>query len=400
MIQLVLAAAAGLSFLFSQTSGADDGGQSPATTAVNFEELRENAVAGDADDQFELAFELFLQIMDAEPVREDLQAAATTDEARQWAQAAANQDHAEAVNLLGNIASLGFGESPDVEKALTYFRRAHALGSEAAGLNLGAQLLMGSGPQEEQREGFDILVELSGREGIDDYTLRVAAGYVGYALSVSAAGIEIDHDRGFELLLQGIEADPNNRDFNYVLGRYYESTAGGPIDLQRAAFHFTRAGENGEGRGAWRAGIMNLHGLGIPVDEVEAFRLIQLSADTGYDDGMISLAVMYAVGQGTEIRPELSRIWYEQAASMGNAHALRGLGMMLITGEGGSVDPVRGQALLELAVHGGDEHARYWLEQVTANFDNSRTDVDAAKSNFLNQNGLTLQELYGGERAE
>src|SRR5690606_34506909 len=119
-------------------------------------------------------------------------------------------------------------------------------------------------------------------------------------------------------------------------------------------------------------------------DEPLARRYVRASAEGGFVDGMISMAVMLARGEGGPVDAAQARGWYRRAAETGSPHALRGLGAMLLVGEGGPADPVIGAAYLELAAKGGDELAPR-LQQALADVIGAQDPaaVEAAKGRWI-----------------
>jgi hypothetical protein len=310
---------------------------------------------------------------------------------------AADQGHAGALNMLGTSAAAD--QSGDMTFVIAYYEHAHAAGDPGGSVNLGAAFL-GAGSQAEQHRGIGILREILARDDLDESLSGLASGYLGYALSIGVGGQIVDYDNALALLLRGHAAAPENRDFNYMLGRYYESAAAGPVDRAAAPQAFIAAGEAGHAVGAWKAGMAYLNGDGVEVNELEAFRFVNISARNGYDRGMISLAVMNALGQGIPVNGDQAMEWYGHAAALGNAHAMRGLGLMLLLGEAGEADPVTGYALLSLAAGAGDAIAVQALDQLTPQIPDTpdwTEAVEEARAGFLETNNLTQAELYGAE---
>ena len=323
---------------------------------------------------------------------------AEADAIRDLLNRAADQGHGAALNMLGTIA--GSDGSGDMATAIAYYERAHAAGEPGGSVNLGVALLHADSPADQQR-GIAILSRFSERDDVDQRLTGIASGYLGYAASVGAGGQAIDYDSGLQLLLLGHEVDPENSDFSYLLGRYYESGAAGPVDLAAAAQSFIAAGEAGHAIGAWKAGMAYLSGSGVEVNELEAFRFMNLSARNGYDRGMISLAVMNATGQGIPVNGERALEWYGNAAALGNAHAMRAQGLMLLLGEAGEAEPATGYALLSMAAGTGDAIAAAVIEEVTPQLPDTPewvASVEAAQTRFLDTNGLAQADLYGAER--
>jgi TPR repeat protein len=319
------------------------------------------------------------------------------DAIRDMLSRAADQGHGGALNMLGTIASSD--GSGDMAPAIAFFERAHAAGDASGTVNLGVALLH-AGTHAEQQRGIDILRDFLARDGLDETLSGLASGYLGYAVSAGAGGRAVDYDQGLELLLLGHAADPENVDFNYMLGRHYESGTAIPADPAAAAQYFIAAGEAGHAIAAWRAGMAYLNGEGVEANPLEAFRFVNISARNGYDRGMISLAVMNALGQGIPVNGDQAMEWYGHAAALGNAHAMRGLGLMLLLGEAGEADPVTGYALLSMAAGAGDAIAVQALDQLAPQIPDTpdwTEAVEEARAGFLETNNLTQAELYGAE---
>jgi len=100
-----------------------------------------------------------------------------------------------------------------------------------------------------------------------------------------------------------------------------------------------------------------LNGERVAKDEKAAFEWVKKSAEQEYHDGLISFAVMNALGQGTEIDTTAAFKAYETAASMGSGHAMRGLGSMYCAGEAQTTDRDICAAALILAYEMNDDQA-------------------------------------------
>lgn len=358
------------------------------------------AEAGDPQARFDLAFHRYtVWIGDGRSQEESLndpyyQSLVTEFEALAEAELPA------ALSMMSTIYQVGMGRPADPERAREYRERAHELGDPGASLGLAIDLYQSSDPLDVVR-AVDIFVALTREHLGNEETSAIggfAAGFVGLAMSTGAGGRDTDYESGFDMLKVGLTVDPEHTDFNYMIGRYYETGTATPQDPQAALRHYVVAAENGHGRAAWMAGMQYLNGVGTIADEREAFRLVNLSAEAGDTRGMVSAAVMHAIGQGTEQRGDIARHWYRQAAERGNAHAMRGLGAMLMTGEGGHVDEIFGYALLELAEQAGDTHAARLLGQFgKPSKPNWEAEVAAARAQFLEDSGLDPDRLHDAQ---
>ncbi len=184
-----------------------------------------------------------------------------------------------------------------------------------------------------------------------------------------------------------VRADPGNIDAQFLLGRAYQYGWGVPVDLDAARTHLTLAADSGDPRAQWSLGMLLIDGR-APTDLATAYRYVRQSAEQNFESGMISLAVMLAMGQGVTPDPAEARLLYARTAESGSAHALRALGMMILVGEGGASDPVKGAAYVELAAEGGDANAATLLRQFAEPLSQlPRTDIDAAKAKWVKDHG-------------
>lgn len=218
-----------------------------------------------------------------------------------------------------------------------------------------------------------------------DETQRVAmSGIIGRSL-VLGPDNETRASEGEDYLIAGLPGDVK---LNWILAKGYDNGWYGEIDKNRACRHFLAAAEEAKLNGAfWPVALCYLSGTGVEQDAGTAFDWMTKSANAGDQSGMVSLAVLYATGQGTGKNLNAAATWYETAIRTegpNRAQALRGLGAMhLFELEDGIKQ--RGYALLELAQTGGDPVAEKLLTRVAALNGDQRQAVDVQKeflSNF------------------
>ncbi len=360
-------------------------------------ELTTLAEGGNIEAQSELGLRLQLEWLNNGGDPQDESGLILLEQARYWLERAAEADDAMALNSLGTMYNQGMGVEYDPVRAESLFRRAIAAGDLAAVVNLASIQIYDDDPSNNQ-EAVDSLEALLATGNAAQLEL-VASGFLGLAYTFAGGDVVQDYERGLELLEYADSTGEANPGVLFMLGRYHETGAGGADGGEAVSLeYFERAGRNGNGFAAWKAGMQHLNGWGTEVNQPEAFRWVRMAAELGDDQGMISTAVMYALGQGTDIDYGQSRYWYEQAASLGNVHAMRAIGMMDVIGQGGPVDLPRGVALLEMAASHGDRNAIMLLEQ----FDQPETpefreSVRAAGEAWMSRHGLTDADLYGGQ---
>lgn len=217
-----------------------------------------------------------------------------------------------------------------------------------------------------------------------DETQRIVmAGVIGRSLVLGPDNQTRAGD-GEAYLLEGLPADVK---LNWILAKGYDNGWYGEVDKPRACGHYSAAAKDAHLNAAyWPLALCYLSGTGVARDEEAAFEWMEKSANAGDQSGMVSLAVLYATGQGTQKNLDRAATWYETAirtAGSNRAQALRGLGAMhLFELEDGIRQ--RGYALLELAKTGGDPIAERLLLSVGALNPEQRQAVDVQKEFLTN----------------
>lgn len=232
----------------------------------------------------------------------------------------------------------------------------------------------------EEVRAFDLLLNGDESDDAEARRLMEALAEAGRPEAVNAlatmvgngiGGGEPDLERARQLTVQA--ADMGSIGANMSLADFYTDGANGfPRDPARGLAHARRAAEaTSNPRSAayaqWRLGMRLLDGANGPSDPVAAYAWVAQAAESGSVQGMVSRAVMLAIGQGVPRDAAAARQWYHRAAhsgELGSAHALRGLGGMLMTGEGGPEDRPLGYAYLVLALEGGDQTAAAVIQRM------------------------------------
>ncbi|MGX1692248.1 tetratricopeptide repeat protein [Brevundimonas naejangsanensis] len=267
----------------------------------------------------------------------------------------------------------------DPERSERLWAQALRDGSQNARLNIGMRRLMNDDPADDAEA-------IAWLNGLDAKYQPAAAYPLGRAY-LFGAGVQQDLKKGTRLIQTAVRTDPGNVDAQFLLGRAYQNGWGVPVDVDAARTHLTLAADSGDPRAQWNLGMLLLDG-GAPSELATAYRYVRQAAEQNFESGMISLAVMLAVGQGVTPDPAQARLWYARAAENGSAHALRALGMMILVGEGGASDPVQGAAYVELAAEGGDANAAILLRQFAKPLSQlPRADIDAAKAKWVKDHG-------------
>jgi len=197
-------------------------------------------------------------------------------------------------------------------------------------------------------------------------------------------------------LVEGLGADEK---LHWILAKGYDNGWYGEVDKTRACGHYILAAEDAKLNGAyWPTALCFLNGTGVPQDAETAFSWMEKSAKAGDQSGMVSLAVLYATGQGTDKDLDMAATWYQTAIrteGSNRAQALRGLGAMhLFELEDGIRQ--RGYALLELAKEEGDTVAERLLGRVGALDEGQRQAVNVQKEFLTNFYQLKKDQTRAG----
>lgn len=111
------------------------------------------------------------------------------------------------------------------------------------------------------------------------------------------------------------------------LGHLYLGDAKGivPQDFAAALHWYSKAAAQHHANAHFSIGMLYLFGMGVPRDEVEAFRRIRTSAEQGYEYAQYFLGNAYAKGWGEVIGQDDAQAiyWMRRAAMQGNLDARR-----------------------------------------------------------------------------
>ncbi|MGO8916916.1 MAG: trypsin-like peptidase domain-containing protein [Stellaceae bacterium] len=98
------------------------------------------------------------------------------------------------------------------------------------------------------------------------------------------------------------------------LASLYRSGEGGPIDLERAFYWFSKAALQGQVNAQTSLGDMYEKGDGVPRDYLRAAYWYRRAAVAGFFIGQSSLAEMFEIGRGIPREPVTALAWYTIAA--------------------------------------------------------------------------------------
>lgn len=345
-----------------------------------FAEFREDA-------RYTEAYTL-LGVEDNSPIPED--GTPATDRAIALLQELDAEGYANASNLLGVLYQNGLaGVQQDLDTAILHFERA----SETSDGNIQAASYFNLAGALARRAEYGseewLRVEEIASKLVDLPDFGPGArGIIGEAMLMGPG--EPRYEEALPNLLAGLTAEAPDLSLHWLLARGYSAGWFGEHSMELACPHFLGAAEYGIDAAFWRTGMCYLNGTGLPKDSAEAYAWVARSADAGFEDGMISRAVMLATGDGVAEDDAEAMHWYSVVISMGGEyqpHALRSLGAMHLTGEAGErSDFAVGLAMVELAEEGGDEIASGFAAHYGADLSiEDRTLVNAEKARIRKQ---------------
>lgn len=197
-------------------------------------------------------------------------------------------------------------------------------------------------------------------------------------------------------LVAGLQED---KSLHWLLAKGYDNGWYGEVDKARGCEHYLAAATEATLNGAyWPTALCYLNGTGVEQNDQTAFEWMDKSANAGDQSGMVSLAVLYAKGQGTDKDLNMAATWYEtaiRADGPNRAQALRGLGAMHLFELEDGVQQ-RGYALLELAKGEGDAVAARLLTRVSRLDEDQRIAVNVQKEFLTNFYKLAENEPKAG----
>ncbi|MDD4308906.1 MAG: tetratricopeptide repeat protein [Candidatus Cloacimonetes bacterium] len=92
------------------------------------------------------------------------------------------------------------------------------------------------------------------------------------------------------------------------------------------------AAKNGDSAAQNNLGIAYSDGIGVEIDNSEAFKWFKASADQGNPEALYNLGIMYYDGLGAELDIDEALACWELSAQQGNTSAMNALGDMYFDG--------------------------------------------------------------------
>ena len=192
--------------------------------------------------------------------------------------------------------------------------------------------------------------------------------YAGMMYVFGRGGVAKDGPKGCAYAEQAANA---RADAMFLLGRCYQTGAGGTQDNAKAETAFGHAAEMGFGPAKCALGQML---MGDPHQAARGLALCKEAAEAGDADAQAAVADAYFAGVGVRRDRAEARRWYEKAAAQNNTNAARRLGEMYARGDGGPKDTKEALKLWQGAEKDGDPMAAILVaDQLFADLTGGRT---------------------------
>jgi TPR repeat protein len=172
--------------------------------------------------------------------------------------------------------------------------------------------------------------------------------YAGVLYVMGRGSIAADPPRG---CAYEEKAAATRADAMYLVGRCYETGAGGKQDKAKAEASYTRSAEMGYPQSKCALGQML---MADPPQAERGLSLCKEAATAGDANSQLAVGDAYFNGAGVKRDPTEARKWYEEAAKQNAPNAARKLGEMYANGDGGPKDEKKAMALWIEAEKAGD----------------------------------------------
>ena len=306
-----------VAFFFAPARYADAGAPRVVLIPENVpRELRTLLVQGDPKAQSELGDMYYFGLKD---FPED------DAEAAKWYRLAAEQGHAGAQYLLGEMYYDGHGVEQDYTTALKWYRRSAEQNQAGAPFGLGRMYYFGKGVPQDHAEAAKWFRHAAQQ---DDHRAQFALGL----MYEEGEGVPQDYLEAVKWYRRS--AEQGYADAQANLGSMFYFGKGVVKDYAAAIRWYRRGAERNQAHALFGLGRMYYFGDGVPQDHAEAAKWYQRAAEQGHLLSQNNLGLMYKIGRGVPQDYEEAVKWYRRAAEKGHADAQASLGDMYYTGKG------------------------------------------------------------------
>lgn len=201
-----------------------------------------------------------------------------------WEALDERRDNGDAAFNLGILYEDGLGVEKNLDRALSYYHRAHTNGSRKASFRLGVLYLYGTdGLQADRVQGRRYLSEAA-RRG-DNSAMQHLEKEGGDSADDPLVAADRAMARGQTdeaVSLLKASANAGNAHAQTRLAWHYEAGRGVPRQIDEAARWFGEAARQGDGEAMYALSVMHRSGQGRPRSRQEADRWLRKAAEAGY----------------------------------------------------------------------------------------------------------------------
>lgn len=339
------------------------------------------------------------------------------EEAANWFDLAASQNHRYAQYSLAGLFYHGHGVEQGYETAFSLYRKSARQHVPYADYELAKMYRDGVGTEKDAakadrhfREAFSGFQKLEA-QGHDDKlqyrlgwmlytgtgTEKDTAAAIAYFEKSARLGnvhaqymlgkIYLDADSGHENVEQALRwlsksADSGHDGAQYALGKLYRDGNHVEKDLEKAAALFTAAAEQENQYAAYALGNLYLAGGDMPKDAEAAVKWLTLSSGLGNQYAQYALAKLYLAGEDVPQNIPKAVELFTKAAEQNNMFAQYQLGKLYLVGEDIPKDVEAAVRWLTSSAEQGNQYAQYILGKLYLMGQDVPRDRDAARRWF------------------
>jgi len=189
-------------------------------------------------------------------------------------------------------------------------------------------------------------------------TVRDAYEYIKSQVTSNGTTGATSTSRKNESLKNIMNENPTNASEQTMIGESYQYGEGVPKDMEKAAYWYQKAAEQGYANAQNNLGILYENGDGVPQDWKKATYWWAKAAEQGHVLAQCNLGNCYDDGNGVPQDNQKAAYWWTKAAEQGNAPAQCNLGVCYSKGKGVPQDKEKAKYWYTKAANQGHEGAK------------------------------------------
>ncbi|MEM7697338.1 MAG: tetratricopeptide repeat protein [Verrucomicrobiota bacterium] len=273
------------------------------------------------------------------------------ERAIEWFEKAIEAGDKASLNELGSLYASGEQVPLDEQKAIGYFRQAAEQGDGYGYYRIGLI-------QESSETLQDFEAARASYQQAVDLGYAEAAGMLGVMYRQGRGG-EVDQSKAAELFLIGAEGGDSYS--TMYLGKVFEEGNAVEEDAEKAVALYERAIEGGEVKAAlWLAKLYEF-GRGVERDLEKAYSLLAAASEAGLIEAIYWRGIYLQQGAGVEKDAESGIAFLQLAYEQGSVEATYALGLSYENGDGVDEDAGLARRFIEVAAESGHARANYKL---------------------------------------